>query len=159
MSNRINLIACNAMYTECYHKIVEWEKERVFCKHDMTHFLDVARITYILTLEDKANINKEHIYAAALLHDIGRYKQYDEGIPHEIASASLCVPILKKCNFTNDEIECIKEAILNHRNPLVKHTKNLSGYLYNGDKMSRACSQCHAMSMCNWANKNLEINY
>ena len=41
----------------------------------MEHFLDVARLMYIYNLEDQAGFSKEMIYAAGLLHDIGRYEQ------------------------------------------------------------------------------------
>ena len=63
------------------------EQDRIFCRHDTTHFLDVARIAYIENLENGLGLAKEEIYAAALLHDIGRHLQYTRGIPHEQASA------------------------------------------------------------------------
>lgn len=44
----------------------------------MEHFLDVARLMYIYNLEDQAGFSKEMIYAAGLLHDIGRYEQMEK---------------------------------------------------------------------------------
>lgn len=66
------------------------EKERKFCHHDMNHFLDVGRLMYIFSMERGYALGKEEIYAAALLHDIGKWQQYKAGIPHEIASAGNC---------------------------------------------------------------------
>ena len=65
--------------------LAEYEKNRIFCRHGMDHLMDVARIAYIENLEKNCGISKEIIYGAALLHDIGRYLQYTEGIPHERA--------------------------------------------------------------------------
>ena len=43
----------------------------------MGHLLDVARLAWIFNLEANQEISKERIYAAALLHDIGRHIQYE----------------------------------------------------------------------------------
>ena len=64
------------LFQEYYDKLKEAERGRKFCRHQMEHLLDVARIAYILNLEQKLGIRKEVIYAAALLHDIGKYRQY-----------------------------------------------------------------------------------
>ncbi|WP_128609458.1 HD domain-containing protein, partial [Clostridium haemolyticum] len=52
---------------------------------------------YIINLENKLSFNKDVIYACGLLHDVGRWQQYEESIPHEIASANLSEEILKEC--------------------------------------------------------------
>ena len=52
------------------------EADRRFCRHSMVHFLDVARIGTIIALEEGLKINREWIYAAALLHDCGKHEQY-----------------------------------------------------------------------------------
>ena len=39
-------------------------------------FWNVARLMYIYALEEHLELPKELIYAAALLHDIGRAQQY-----------------------------------------------------------------------------------
>ncbi len=45
----------------------------------------MARIAYIRNLEEGLGFDKEMIYAAAVLHDIGKSLQYEEKVPHEIA--------------------------------------------------------------------------
>ena len=63
-------------YLALVKKLEEKEKQRLFCKHGLSHFLDVARIAWILTLEQtlQEGMNVEHlaqqkdkIYLTALL--------------------------------------------------------------------------------------------
>ena len=61
--------------------------------------MDVARIAYILSADRAYAVSKEIIYAAALLHDIGKWKQYEDGTPHEKASADLAEQILQRPVF------------------------------------------------------------
>lgn len=156
---RINRILHHETYKECYRKNVECEKERIFCHHDMSHFLDVARLAMIINLQEKMEISQELIYGAALLHDIGRFRQYLEEIPHEIASAELAPHILRDCGFDAEEIREITDAIRRHRTPDIKNERSLSGLIYRGDKMSRSCFACPAEKMCDWKKekKNLQI--
>ena len=155
----INKILNNTYYIEYLNKIKEHEKDREFCKHDINHFLDVARLAYILNLENDLKIDKEIIYATALLHDIGRWKQYEEGIPHEVASSNLSTKILESADFSIEEIQMIKEAILNHRNKDIAGQNNLMGIIYRADKTSRKCFSCKSELICNWSNKNMAIKY
>ncbi len=55
------------------------EEGRRFCHHDMGHFLDVARLAMIFNLQQGLSVSKEMIYAAALLHDIGRWNSMRTG--------------------------------------------------------------------------------
>ena len=49
---RVNKILQDKQYQKCYKKIAKYEKKREFCRHNMVHFLDVARIAYIYVLEE-----------------------------------------------------------------------------------------------------------
>ena len=80
---RLNAILCHPLYRRCYGRLEELEKDRIFCCHQMPHLLDVARIAYILNMEQDLGLEKEVIYAASILHDIGKYAQYEDGTPHE----------------------------------------------------------------------------
>lgn len=146
-------------YIECLGRIRELEKDREFCKHDIDHFLDVSRIAYILSLEDGAGISKDLIYAAGLLHDIGRCEQYLNGVPHEVASAEIASGILKDAGFTDEDIDVIRKAILDHRDTSIEGERSLSGYIYIADKKSRQCFNCTARGRCNWPDekKNMKI--
>lgn len=156
---RVNRILKNEIYSECLEQIRQCERERIFCHHDMAHFLDVARMAHLINLEEHMGVSKERIYAAALLHDIGRHLQYREGISHEIASAQIAPDILKACDFSEEEIREITEAIASHRNASVQSRKDLTGLIYRADKLSRSCFGCEAEPLCDWKKekKNLEL--
>lgn len=126
------------------------EKERIFCRHDMAHFLDVARIAMIINLQEGLELPRDMIYGAALLHDIGRHEQYHTGIPHEIASARIAPDILADCGYAPEEIHRITEAILLHRDGESGSRRDLVGVLYRADKASRACFACMASGQCGW---------
>ena len=55
------------------------------------------------------------IYAAGLLHDIGRYEQMEKGTPHHLAGARLAERILTDCDFSLTEQKSILAAIRSHR--------------------------------------------
>lgn len=174
---RINRIIKHELYLKYSGKIKAYEKDRKFCKHDMAHFLDVCRLAEILWLnhriselkekfqdnflicEEAESVSRELIYAVGLLHDIGRWQEYESGIRHEIASAALAPEILRDCGFTKEEIERIVFAISNHRNKEMKEENSLAGFIYQADKKSRPCFLCEAESECDWSvsKKNLEI--
>lgn len=137
------------------------EAERCFCRHDMPHFLDVARIGMILNLKERQGLEEEIIYAAGLLHDIGKHLQYSQGLPHEKASAGLAPAILRDCGFDDKETAAIVKAILAHRDSASASAPGLTGILYRADKASRACFACEAEGDCNWKGdrKNLVIKY
>ncbi|MFD1403098.1 HD domain-containing protein [Robinsoniella peoriensis] len=157
--DRVNEILLNRTYGECLGKIRVCEADRIFCKHDMAHFMDVARLAYIINLREGLNIKEERIYAAALLHDIGRHEQYIDGTPHQEASARIAPAILQACGFAKAESEDIINAIAQHRNSEIKNEKSLAGIIYRADKMSRSCYGCEAEKQCSWSDekKNLKI--
>ena len=64
---RIDQILSHPVFQEQFALLQEAEKDRIFCRHTMEHFLDVARLMYIYNLEDQAGFSKEMIYAAGLL--------------------------------------------------------------------------------------------
>jgi len=171
---RINRILTDSDYRKYIEKNCAAEEERIFCRHNMEHFLDVARIAWILNLEEQLGITKEWIYAAALLHDIGRHVQYENGIPHEEASAQLASAILKRCGFASEEEAVILEAIRGHRDAAsleairghgdaqnVSSEKDLAAVICRADKLSRACYTCPVSEECNWSRekKNLKLKY
>ncbi len=157
--DRINKIINHPDYRQHIEKIAEWEKDREFCRHNTGHFLDVARIAMVINAQESYGIEKSSVYAAALLHDIGRWQQYENGQDHALASAQLAPAILEKCDFTEEESRQIVSAIASHRESGVKDEKNLNGLLYRADKLSRPCYFCEQEKNCNWKNekKNKEL--
>jgi len=157
--NRLDQIWRHPRYQECLKAIQSCEAEREFCRHTPEHFLDVARLTYLLALEAGLSADKDLIYAAGLLHDIGRAAQYEQGIPHEKASVQIAEEILPDCGFNREEREVILRLIDSHRKRSLEN--DLASLFYRADKLSRNCFSCPARESCNWPDekKNLEITY
>jgi putative nucleotidyltransferase with HDIG domain len=147
---RVNQILTHPLFQRQLKQIEQLERERIFCRHGMEHLLSVARLAYLYSLEEKLDIPKELIYAAALLHDIGRGEQYLHDIPHDQASAELAEPILKDCGFSAQERTEILTAISSHRAAETGEKQDLCGILYQADKKSRPCFACPAAKECNW---------
>ena len=156
--DKIDLILNNDKFKNNLLQNVLLEKDREYCKHDLEHFLSVARIAYILCLEEDLKIDKEMIYAASLLHDIGKNVQYEKGIPHEAASVSIAEDILINAGFDENEKSDIIEAIKHHR---VYDENVFNSLIYRADKLSRNCFNCIKFDECNWndeeKNKSIKI--
>ena len=140
---RCNRILRTPAYIRAMEENKRYDAGRKFCGHDMNHLLDTARIGYLMILEQELAIPKEIIYAAALLHDAGRFKE-DEGQCHDLASARLAADILPGCGFEPEEIQQITEAIAGHREP-AHDGGSLTDILYRADKLSSPVSE-----ECNW---------
>ncbi len=158
---RVNRIVSHVKYQAYLKEIEELEQERIFCRHQMGHFLSVARIAMLMKEEEGLFVDKELIYAAALLHDIGRGVQYQTGEPHEQASAKIAPEILSECFFQEAEISEILQAIIGHRDPESARNTDLSGLLYRADKLSRECFCCKAKDECDkpLASRTMRIYY
>ncbi|MCD7947259.1 MAG: HD domain-containing protein [Oscillospiraceae bacterium] len=155
---RISRLIHDPDYIRYCRNTARFEQNRIYCRHDMAHFLDVARIAYILNLEEGLGLPKERIYAAALVHDIGRWKQYQDGTPHEEAGVPLARPLLLSAGFPPEETEDILCVVAKHRKG---GGTGLADILFRADKRSRACHACAAEDTCDWAaeKKNMEILY
>ena len=160
--DRIRQIQMHPFFQELVQNLQQAEKGRIFCRHTMEHFLDTARLMYIYNLEDGAPVKKDIIYAAALLHDLGRFEQLQSGTPHEAAGAEAAEKIMQECGFAPEEILEVKKTILHHRSKNHENQDSrLASYLYQADKKSRLCFSCPAKADCNWPEekKNLWIEY
>ena len=157
--DRVNQIWKHPLYQTELHKLQLLEADREFCRHTTEHFLDVARLAYIRALEENYSVSKELIYCTALLHDIGRARQYEDGTPHDEAGAVIAEQILKELGFSPEEIQAIVSAIRGHR---AETNQTILGQLiYRADKKSRNCFSCKAEPECYWssAKKNMTIQY
>lgn len=145
---RYQKIYTNPLYNKLLKSINEAEKERIFCLHGWEHAVDTARIAYILSLEEGKKINKDILYATALLHDIGRHDK--SGEEHDIAGAKIAAKIMSECGYSEEEVKIATEAILTHRNG---SDSEMGDLLYRADKLSRLCFDCKAQSECYWENE------
>lgn len=158
--DRIKKLILHPVYKECIEKNMMAEKERIFCHHDMEHFLSVARIMYIRVLEEHLLFSKEIVYGTALLHDIGRFQEYESGIRHDSASAEIAKKLLADCGFVKKEIELITSAIMGHRCSINNEGRSSLGeLLYFADKCSRNCEFCSATSDCKWSDNQKYMHF
>lgn len=158
--NRVNLIFGHKLYIFNVQKNTEIERDWVYCKHDIVHFMDVARIAYILNLEREFGLCKELIYAAAILHDITKWRQITNDEPHNETALEPAEIILTDCNFAPAEIKLILNAILHHRKGT--GADPLAQIIFEADKLSRACCCCtFDKATCNWdlKQKSQQIKY
>lgn len=130
------------------------EKNRLFCGHGLSHALDVSHAGMAMAIGNKLPIKKDVIRAAGLLHDIGRWKEYESGQDHALASAELAVEILRDCGYNLTEEALIVDAIKSHRTvskqeQLVENQiLSLADVLFKCDKIVRPCEGCKAKSKC-----------
>lgn len=158
---RVDRILAHPAFRSALEELKPLEADRIFCRHDLEHLLSVARLMRIYNLEDGLGLDPELLYAAALLHDIGRGAQYTRGIPHEAAGVALAGPILEDCGFSNRERDEILAAIGSHRGKDGGAPSELGRLLYRADKQSRPCFACPASDQCNWPEekKNHSLEY
>lgn len=153
-----NRILTNGHYREELEKIRCAEENRIFCRHDIEHFMNVARITLIRCAEKGIEADPDVIYSAALLHDIGRYAEYTEGIPHDEAGVKIASEILEETDCPQDVKAVILSITGSHRR--TDNEKNSLEYIFHwADKKSRMCFCCQAQDECNWHHnkRNMDI--
>ena len=80
--DRVDRIIYNEEYRRRMETVRNKETDRICCRHGLEHCLDVARIAYIMNIEQGYAIDREIIYAAARLHDVGRADPDDTGRKH-----------------------------------------------------------------------------
>lgn len=152
---RLNKIINSSEFNDIIKEIAVCEKDRIFCNHSLQHFIDTARICYILVLEDRiqngvemaAPLSMEIVYAAGMLHDIGRLEQYRAGVDHAEEGARIAEKMLRGAGFTKSEREIITTAIKEHRR-IPDNPSYLGEKLYKADKLSRPCYNCEAADGC-----------
>lgn len=161
---RVDTLMKHPLFQECRELIDRAEVNRIYCKHNLEHSLDVARIAYILNLEEQGALDKELIYAMALVHDLGRSEEYQNGKNHHIAGAEIAKQLLEASGFSAEEVHMICQAVAAHKSwsdeglvkkaeeqeKVVDYCKKL---LYRADKLSRNCYDCSASKTCYWDEK------
>lgn len=155
-----NKIVLSKIYRDYLDELEDLERDRFFCRHNYEHFISVARICYILKLEEDVDVDKDMIYATAILHDLGRVLEIKEGINHAIGSVEIAREILEITDFSLEEKNRILDCISYHRTKDVSEDEFLNIF-YRADKLSRPCFRCPAYNECNWSyeKKNHEIIY
>ena len=146
-------------YAGRLRKLKDMERERVYCRHDLDHFLHVARIAYILSVEQGLELDKEQIYLCGLLHDLGRVEEYRSGISHAEASAGAAGEILRVLGYDREKAQEVCYALsrhsgrINEKEQIGEETERrelLARVLALADQLSRNCFACEARESCKW---------
>lgn len=154
------MLVKDTLYNEYLERNVESETDIEVCRHDLQHHIDVARILYILVLEHN-DLNyfmresgitgklaaKEVIYAAGLLHDVAKWKEYKIGVDHASQGSKLAREILPRAFFNPMETDIVCQAIYEHRN-ISRDMSFLGERLHRADNLSRVCSHCTYAGKC-----------
>ena len=168
MKMRYSEIINNKEYRRLLMEVEDLEENREYCRHGLEHLLDVARISYIMILEDGAEISKDIIYAASLFHDIGRGKAYQSGGNHDKVSADIAKKLLPDYGYNNDEVNQICDAIVSHSGRVnIEEFKkkrqdkiklSIADYLKVSDQLSRNCFSCKVSDNCKWNEEEKNTN-
>lgn len=153
---RVGKILRSPQYKAYADRINRFEETRRFCHHDRNHCWETARTAYILYLTGEvscpeleafsAEAVREMIYAAAFLHDIGRFREYEnEALDHGEEGAVLARPLLAEAGFSDAESKLIRKAIAHHRR---KGDAGFDLLLFRADKESRPCYDCPVLAEC-----------
>lgn len=163
---RADAIGRNPVFRGHLGRIDAAEEDRAFCRHGLPHLLDVARIAWILNLERKCGLRKDVVYAAALLHDIGRSEQYATGEDHDVAGVRIAGEVLdglpEALRFDSLERASILAAVARHRTARDDEWEGeaLIPLIEQADHLSRPCYACAAREACYWPceRKNLTLD-
>lgn len=145
---RVQTILEQQLFADSLAQLEQREHRRIYCRHGLPHLLDVARIASILAADHALDCPRDVIYAAALLHDIGRLEQYATGEPHTSAGVALARKILCDTTYTQEEQREILEAVGGHQTGGDGHA--LTRLICEADHASRLCFSCAARDTCNW---------
>lgn len=139
----LNRLLEDTDFLERVERIDKLEQKRKFCRHGMEHMLSVARIAWIMNLEQNLGEEKEFLYLCAMLHDIGREQEYQTGLPHEVGSSQIAKEYLIQIQYPEQKSERLLNWIGEHR-------KAEGTLFWEADKRSRTCCTCKATKDCHW---------
>lgn len=149
--NYVDRLIQNEKYLETMGQIHEMERQRIYCHHGFNHLLDVARIAYLINLEMEFGYEKEFLYLCALLHDIGRAKEYSTGVSHEKAGVELAKQLLAEIEYPEELQGKILEKVEDHRHAsMPEEGITRENFFWFADKRARNCFACNAAETCNW---------
>lgn len=110
-----------------YKEMLEFAKQEITNSSRIEHYPFRDRFTHtIRVLKWAERIQKEEcgnlevVKIACIFHDVG----WDQTINHSIISKSIAEKYLKECNYDNEKLEMVLEAVENHN---LRHDENLVG--------------------------------
>lgn len=81
----------------------------------LSHFRRVYNLSIELSETQKLDVDKDALYAAAYLHDIGAFNPYKrKGMDHSDVASEICEEILGSIDFPLEKISLVKDIIKSH---------------------------------------------
>jgi uncharacterized protein len=98
-------------------KIDEFVKMQMSAQNAGAHAYDHVKRVYLIALKIGKELGADLriLKAAALLHDVGRFREEETGVSHSILSGEMSEEILREVGYDANEIERVKSAIRTHR--------------------------------------------
>lgn len=156
--NRVKELWDHPVYQKRYKRLQQLEGKRKFCRHDEEHFAKTAAIAMDVAKNNGLCLSSDVICMAALLHDMGRVQEIEQGISHAQASYDFAKEILGLMSYDTLATKKICEAIRCHsqrgdvidRMDARETLETLSQILSFADQFSRNCYECDAAKECKW---------
>jgi len=96
-------------------KLLEFVKPFTHPAWGITHFQRVYELAIKLAEKQNMEVDRDSLFAAAYLHDIGAFEPYrQEGKDHSEVSIEKCSEILLSIGFPKDKIDLVKNIINGH---------------------------------------------
>jgi uncharacterized protein len=139
------------------------KKELSSSHHDIEHIERVYNLCLHLA-KHESNVDLEILKAAALLHDIARFKEFQDKtgkIEHATLGAEMAEEVLKTLGYSIDKIEQIKHCIIVHRYRRNRKPRTIEAkILFDADKLDAlgAVGVARAFMMAGHYNQKIYSN-
>ena len=102
----------------------------------LPHFKRIYDLSIELAETQKFDIDKDVLYAAAYLHDIGAFKPYrQKGKDHSDVAIENCDKILGSTDFPPEKITLVKDIIKSHMFYVKPENNNESMIFHDADTL------------------------
>jgi len=131
--------------------------------HDIEHIERVYNLCLHLA-KHESNVDLKILKAAALLHDIARFKEFQDKtgkIEHATLGAEMAEKVLKTLDYSRDKIEQIKHCIIVHRYRRNRKPRTIEAkILFDADKLDAlgAVGVARAFMMAGHYNQKIYSN-
>jgi len=117
-------------------KLLEFVKPFTHPAWGTTHFQRVYELAIKLVEKLNLDVDRDSLFAAAYLHDIGAFEPYrQEGKDHSEVAIKNCSEILLSIGFPKDKIDLVKDIIKGHMFNAIPSDIKESKILHDADTL------------------------
>lgn len=96
-------------------KLVEFVKQFEHPAWGINHYNRIYELSLELAQKQNMKVDKDVLFAASMLHDIGAFEQYaNEDVEHDVRSVELLEEIILPMGFPKEKIDLVKDAMTTH---------------------------------------------